>query len=78
MWDGRLQADVLASTVHGIAPHYLHDLHRLITWSDVRYTMFGGMICAAVVTTFLWSKSSTDFMLDASPNDLSVSFHTKF
>jgi hypothetical protein len=24
------------------------------------------------------AKSSTDFMLDASPNDLSVSFHTKF
>jgi hypothetical protein len=36
------------------------------------------MICAAMVTTFLSSKSSTDFMLDASANDLSVSFHTKF
>lgn len=44
MWDGRLQADVFASTVHGIDPHYLHDLHRLSTWNEVRYTMFGGMI----------------------------------
>jgi hypothetical protein len=75
MWDGRLPTDVLATTVHGIDPHHLHDLHRLSSWSDVRYTMFGGMICA---DGHDWSKSSTDFMLDASASDLSVSFRTKF